>query len=294
MLKIKMLCYNISYHTTAIVINFYKFIPSPIESSSSHRYNWLTISGARFRYFTVHCDWHVVKKRNYSILIDESSNVSINIRSPVVLPACGDKLTRDQNKWEAREIKHYHSYDRHMIADREVRSTPSSHMRRIRSRHVRTLTQNTQANFRHFVPCHMGGLRRTGPSDYARPPWKVAADALRTSTRSPRLSSALDELFLSIGARPSPRLFAGRRGRDPWSWDLLPFFSRGPLTCACLRAAGPSLAWGGIPRGSRLSPESLRARRIQHLLSSVQKTGKLRIPVDADQISSNNGSSIWN
>lgn len=62
------------------------------------RDNWLTISGARFRYFTVavRCDWHVVKKRNYSILIDESSNASINIHcSPVDLPACGVKL----NTW---------------------------------------------------------------------------------------------------------------------------------------------------------------------------------------------------
>jgi len=36
--------------------------------------------------------------KNYSILIDESPVASINIHSPVVLPACGDKLTCGQNK----------------------------------------------------------------------------------------------------------------------------------------------------------------------------------------------------
>lgn len=123
--------------------------------------------------------------KNYSILTDENPNASINIHSPVVLPACGDKLTHDQNKREAREIEHYHSCDRHTIVDRAACSTPGSHTWRARSRHVRTLTQNTQANFRHFVRCRMGGR---GP-DYARPPWKAATDALRTSTRSLQLSS---------------------------------------------------------------------------------------------------------
>lgn len=114
-----------------------------------------------------------------------------------------------------------------------------------------------------------------GP-DYARPPWKATTDALRTSMRSPRLDSALDGLFLSTGARPSPRLLAGRRGRDPWSWDLLPFFSRGPLTCAYLRVPGPSPARGGIPRGSRLSPESFRASAFRRQMSRWSRSVRIR------------------
>jgi len=121
---------------------------------------------------------------------------------------------------------------------------------------VGTLTQNAQANFRHFVA--VSHERRTGPRLRARLVQREKRQRMHCAppARSPRLDSARDGLFLSIGARLRRRVSSptGAVGILPWSWDLLPFFSAGPLTCAYpCRSGRPSLARAEEFRASRTS-----------------------------------------
>jgi len=181
------------------------------------------------------------------------------------------------NEERKKDRRHYHSCDRRTIIS-IISWNPggfpllnsNAHVRQVLTDYCETLTQSTQANFRHFDRCYTCGGR--GP-DYVRPPWKAAANALRTLVRSFRFST---QLWTDSSSRPRP---VRRRVSSPagavgisGSWDLLPFFfSWGPLTCAYLRTDGPSLAQVGIPRGSRLSPESLRVHRQLSVLVSSNR-----------------------
>lgn len=85
-----------------VVISFYEF---NLSLMSSHRVPTDIIDSRSLALaFIISPSLSVVigmSLKNYSI--DESPMRAINIRSPVVLPACGDKLTRGQNKREAKD-----------------------------------------------------------------------------------------------------------------------------------------------------------------------------------------------
>lgn len=146
---------------------------------------------------------------------------------------------------------------------------------------ARTLTQNTQASFRHFVRCRMGGLRRRRRRTYGTPRLR-STSTVKSDGGGGGCTAHLDAITSTrLSTDSSSRAGPVRRRRvstpagavgipDRGSWDLLPFFSRGPLTCAYL-PSGRAIprARGGIPRESRLSPESsVRGGSLSVLASS--------------------------